>query len=211
MNCPLCSSERRALYSEDRLRKYLLCGDCYLVFVPRETILSFEAEAQRYDAHNNDEGQEYRDYLTMTVEAVRPLIPRGARGLDFGCGKTTLMAKIFGSFGITVDSYDLYFHPKEEVFAESYDFIVLSEVIEHLRKPLEVMERLRSRLTPGGKIFIKTKLYSPNPAEFRDWFYKRDPTHVQFFNYESLNWLANRLGMQGPQKLGCPDLYEFKL
>jgi SAM-dependent methyltransferase len=211
MICPVCSCGQVALYDEDKFRQYFLCSDCQLVFVPREKLIAFAEEAARYEAHNNDEGEQYRQYLARIVEAIRPLLVRNARGLDFGCGKTTLLAKIFAGYGVGVESFDLYFHPRQELLQQQYDFIVLSEVIEHLHEPLSVMQQLRGLLKPHGQIYIKTKLYPPDAGAFHQWFYKRDITHVQFFNYESMGQLARLLDMQGPTKLALDDLYALSL
>lgn len=211
MQCPVCGSENWRLFDEDKFRTYHLCLVCSLIFVPREKILSFEEEAARYDAHENDESSpDYRAYLGKTAEAILAIVGKKAKGLDFGSGKTVLLEKIFESHGVEVDSYDLYFHPKEDIWKNKYDFIVLSEVVEHLSHPTEVMQKLARLIKGHGKIFIKTKLYPPDPVAFHNWFYKRDMTHVQFFDYNSMAKLADLMGMQGPHKVNAPDLYEFK-
>lgn len=216
MSCPLCESLSATRYSEDKFRQYLLCGNCTLVYVPRDSILPFREEADRYEAHQNDDGEpDYVAYLTRIVDGIRPRLPKPKflfskplRGLDFGCGKTTLLEKLFSAHDVEVDSYDLYFHPNESVWNRKYDFIVLSEVIEHLSDPRGVMLRLSKVLKGSGKFFIKTKPYPADPAVFDQWFYKRDMTHVQFFNHESLSQLAKLLKMAGPHKLG-DDIFEF--
>lgn len=211
MICPLCGEKNLSQFDEDKFRTYHLCLTCSLVSVPREKILPFDDEAKRYDAHENDASDTgYRAYLTQTAEAIRGRVSKKARGLDFGCGRTLLMAKILGSYGHHVDSYDLYFHPKEEVWKGKYDYILLSEVIEHLRDPAGVMLKLKELLSPGGFIFVKTKWYPPDSKSFHNWFYKRDQTHVQFFDYQSMKKLGEMLEMQGPDHLPAPDLYEFR-
>ena len=210
MNCPLCQKSDSTKYDEDKFRTYYLCQNCSLVFIPRESILPFAVEAARYDAHENDDDDaNYRNYLAATANAISELIPKNSVGLDFGCGRTLVMAHIFESHGNKVDSYDLYFHPKEDIWDKKYDFIVLSEVVEHLSPPAEVMKRLSKLLKFHGKIFIKTKLYPPDPITFHNWFYKRDQTHVQFFDYDSMTKLGQIMKMKGPHKIAAPDLYEF--
>src|SRR3712207_4288200 len=124
MNCPLCASPENVKYDEDKFRSYHLCGGCALIFVPRQMILPFDVEAARYEAHENDDDDpRYRDYLAKTAEAVLASVGKKVHGLDFGCGKTRLMSNIFESHGVQVDSYDLYFHPKQEIWNKTYDFI----------------------------------------------------------------------------------------
>lgn len=211
MNCPLCQGSEHVKYDEDKFRAYFLCRECSLIFVPRDKILPFKAEAERYEAHENDEDDpHYREYLSKTADAIRTVVGKNDHGLDFGCGKTRLMSMIFESHGIKVDSYDLYFHPKQEIWEKTYDFIILSEVVEHLSDPAGVMKKLAGLLKRKGHIFIKTKLYPPDPFSFNTWFYKRDQTHVQFFDYNSLVKLGELMKMKGPRATGAPDLFEFR-
>lgn len=210
MSCPLCGEDKLTIYFQDKFRSYELCSQCELISVPRDQILPPQDEFQRYESHNNDENDpRYRAYLTKTADAIRERVSSGAQGLDFGCGSSLLMAKIFGEYQMPVDSFDIYFHPSPEIWRKSYDFIVMGEVIEHLREPLEELLRLRVLLKPGGKIFVKTKLYPADLKDFPNWYYKNDPTHVQFFSQRAFSRLAELTGLKGPVELPAPDLFEF--
>lgn len=206
MNCPLCSSDSLSLFDRDKFRSYQLCQDCRLISVPRDQLISMDEEKARYDLHENDGSEEYRNYLTSIADALLPKISANSKGLDFGCGKSLLMEKILEGHGHSVESYDLYFHPKESVLEGSFDFILLSEVIEHLARPTEVMTKLRGKLGEGGKIFLKTKLYPPDPMAFCSWAYKRDPTHIQFFEFRSLKKLGEIIDLPQVEVLG-PDIF----
>ncbi len=209
MNCPVCQSSVSEEFAQDKFRPYFKCSDCSLVYIPREFILKFDAEAERYEAHQNDERDEqYKKYLSQIVDGIKGTLKKNHRGLDFGCGKTTLLSKLIGEHGPTVDSYDLLFHPDIDIWSNKYDFIVLSEVVEHLSDPRRDLLKLAGLLNPKGQIFIKTKLYPKDKIIFDQWFYKRDPTHVQFFDLESLGQIANILKMKGPKVLGT-DLFQF--
>lgn len=206
MNCPLCQSQAFSLFDRDKKRSFYKCHDCTLVFVPREQILKSEEEFNRYLAHQNDENDPYyRKYLSDVLNPTLRLLHQGDVGLDFGCGKTKLLSTLYQDSGYLVDSYDVYFHPDEMIWKKEYDFIILSEVIEHLSDPLETMNQLNQILKPSGKIFIKTKFYPDSPQDFSNWFYKRDMTHVEFFNRTSMEILAHKLG-RSFQEIG-EDLY----
>jgi SAM-dependent methyltransferase len=193
MNCPLCHSSDAFLFDQDKLRRYLQCQSCSLVWVPREELIPLAEEHQRYEAHQNlEEDADYKFYLKKIRDEVLPYLQSHLEGLDFGCGKTELLSQLFSEVNIPVKSYDIFFLPDEFIWDQTYDFIILSEVIEHLRHPREIMERLRTCLRPGGQIFLKTKFY---PAEFKNWFYKRDKTHVQFFSESSMGELTKILKM----------------
>lgn len=207
INCPLCLNPESQLYSEDKLRSYHLCSFCQLVFVAREDLISFEQEKERYDAHeNNPDDEGYSKYLEKIVSEMIPFLPEKGAGLDFGCGKTTVLADHLKNQNFEMVSYDTYFLKDESIWDKQYDFIILSEVIEHLRMPRQEMRQLMRMLKPQGKLFIKTKFMPTTKPEFDQWFYKRDSTHIQFFNSESMGYLQNFLGLNSVQKIGS-DLY----
>ena len=210
MKCPLCFQIESRPYHQDKFRSFHECIACSIIFVSRESLISFQDEKTRYDSHENVEGDPgYEAYLKKIVDSSLPYLDPGQKGLDFGCGKTKLVEKLFHREGFAVDSYDLYFHPNESIFNNQYDFIILSEVIEHLREPREVMAKLSTLLSPTGKFLIKTKLAPATEKEFSSWFYKRDITHVQFFNEKSFKFLSEFLGMKEAISLGN-DLFLFK-
>ena len=199
MNCPLCNDPQTSKWSEDKIRPYIKCGHCSLVFVPQDFLLSAEDERKRYDTHENHEQDlRYREYLTKIASGITPFISKGQKGLDFGCGASTLMAKIMEESGFEMDSYDLYYHPSTPIWSQKYDFIILSEVIEHLSSLRETMIKLAALLSTDGQFFIKTKFLPQSREQFDSWYYKKDPTHICFFNPQSMGELARVLGMNGP-------------
>lgn len=208
-SCPICLSSSTTDYTVDQFRTYRICLDCQLIYVPRSELISSEDEKKRYDSHQNSTQDEtYRKYLTVIADLILPQLQAGARGLDFGCGSSTLMADIFKHQGFSVDSYDLYYHPREKIWDQTYDFIILSEVIEHLREPLSTMLALKSRLNPQGSFFIKTALAPDSKDQFDKWFYKRDSTHIQFFQPKSLEKLLSQLEMNSLKVL-AKDLFQL--
>jgi SAM-dependent methyltransferase len=208
-DCPLCSDHNAQEYSRDKSRSYLICQQCQLIFVPRDQMIQPEQEKQRYDSHQNEESDpHYQNYLQQIVKQVLPSLKNGQCGLDFGCGRTDLMAQLFKTHNYSVDSFDLYFLPDEKIWNRKYNFIILSEVIEHLREPLREMQKLRQLLLPDGTIYIKTKLHPGQKDSFDNWFYKRDNTHVQFFDLVSLGELGKKIKMHGPELIG-EDLFRF--
>jgi hypothetical protein len=200
MICPLCNCADHELFNRDKFRHYYLCSNCELVFVPRTELISQSVEKSRYEAHENSESDPvYYTYISKIAQDLRSHLKEGDNGLDFGCGRTKLLAKLLGPFN--VDSYDIFFHPDDSLLNKKYKFIIMSEVIEHLRDPALTIKNLK---TLSSTFFIKTKLY-PQKEEFSSWFYKRDSTHVQFFNERSFD----ELKFSDWKKIG-DDLYMFK-
>lgn len=88
------------------------------------------------------------------------------RGLDVGCG--TLRADSFAP--------------------ESFDAVVMSHVIEHVRDPRELLARCLRVLKPGGRLSLLT----PNLRSFghrrfgADWLHLDPPRHLHLFTAEAL-------------------------
>jgi cyclopropane fatty-acyl-phospholipid synthase-like methyltransferase len=207
MTCPWCLGNSLEAFSKDERRSYLVCLDCSLVFVPRSELISPEKEKLRYDAHENGlQNEDYKKYLGKVVSQLSSYLSPGMRGLDFGSGPSLILSELFRHQGIEVESFDLFYHNDQRVFEKSYDFIVMSEVIEHLREPRLELERLRRCLKPQGLLFIKTCLCPQSVNEFEKWFYKRDVTHVQFFSKDTFYVLGKELSLAEAEDIGT-DLF----
>jgi len=85
--------------------------------------------------------------------------------------------------------FDPFYEPNEAVWRDGYDFVVTTEVVEHLHSPRIDLQRVWRVLKPGGWLGIMTKRVFDATA-FEQWHYKNDPTHVCFFAEETFTWLA---------------------
>ena len=193
-SCPLCCSGNGREYSRDDRRRYLHCTSCGLVFVPREQLLSEGDEKKRYDLHRNgpdDDG--YRTFLQRLVGVMEPHLAPRSSGLDFGSGPEPLLSRLFEEAGHRMELYDRFYAPHLQAFERQYDFIVASEVVEHLRDPRQELDRVWSCLSPGGLLGIMTRPVVSRD-EFPRWYYKNDLTHIRFFSPGTFRWLALRWG-----------------
>jgi hypothetical protein len=193
-HCPLCAAAEISEYFKDRRRSYAHCSTCSLVFVPPKEYVTREAERAEYNLHQNDtDDPGYQAFLSRLMDPLVERLPPGARGLDFGCGPGPALAHMLRAAGFEVALYDSFFFPDEAVLEVSYEFICATEVVEHLHRPGEELERLWSLLPKGGWLAIMTKLVR-NRAAFTSWHYKNDPTHVCFFSQDTWRWWAQRHG-----------------
>jgi SAM-dependent methyltransferase len=193
-HCPLCGGSAISPYCSDRLRSYLQCAVCKLVFVPPECYLTRQAERAEYDLHENDINDPgYRRFLSRLMLPLVARLTPGARGLDFGCGPEPALAHMLRESGFEVALYDSFFVPDEAVLGASYHFICATEVVEHLHHPERELQRLWSLLQPGGWLGIMTKLLR-DPEAFANWHYKNDPTHVCFYSEDTWHWWAGQHG-----------------
>lgn len=190
--CPLCARHQSAEFLTDKGRVFYSCATCRLIYLDPAQRLSAADEAERYRQHNNDpEDARYIQFLRRLADPLLPLLPPAARGLDFGCGPARAMQQIFADSGHHMVSYDPLFFPDSAPLNNKYDFITCSEVAEHLHQPGEVFRKLGQLLRPGGHLAVMTRFHSVTES-FEKWWYRRDPTHVCFYDEATLRWVARQ-------------------
>ena len=195
--CPLCNGTGIVPYHSDKARDYLNCQTCDLVFVPPAQHLSERAEQAYYDLHDNQpDDPRYRRFLDRLFGPLQQRLAPNSRGLDFGCGPGPALAQMFQAAGHAVALYDPYYAPDRSVLSEPYDFITLSEVVEHMALPGQELDRLWAGLAPGGWLGIMTKRVRDREA-FKTWHYITDPTHISYFSDTTFRWLSGRWSPPG--------------
>ncbi len=199
-SCPLCLSTQASLFFTSRQknleRDYFHCDACDLVFVPPGFHLAADAARQRYLTHDNDPyNADYRRFLSQLWNELRPRLPEGARGLDYGAGPGPALAAMIEEDGFSAALYDPLFHPDEAVLSDSYDFITCTETVEHFATPRADFQRLYRMLVPGGWIGIMTDILEDRDG-FGDWYYHRDPTHVAFYSRRTFQWIGEWLELE---------------
>ena len=172
------------------------CLNCDFVFVPSQYHLSESEERKRYDTHNNDPNDpRYRQFLSQLTEPLNEIISSDSCGLDFGCGPGPTLSLMMQEKGHQMDLYDKFYARNQSVFEKSFDFITLTEVLEHLCDPVFELERLASILKSKGILAVMTQTLTQD-IDFDSWYYKNDPSHTGFYNKKSLADLAAILGLE---------------
>lgn len=189
--CPLCEGHDTVFYCADTKNyqhTYQRCQSCDLVFVRPECRLNTDEEKARYDMHENDDSEHYVRFLRRLAEPMLDALDDNAIGLDFGSGKSQAMANLFRTQGHQCECYDVFYYPHTHLLNQRYDFIIASEVIEHLYQPKLVFEQWLNMLKPNGILGIMTG-FRPDMGEFPNWWYKNDPTHVSLFSEQTFGYL----------------------
>lgn len=81
---------------------------------------------------------------------------------------------------------------------ESYDIIVLWQVIEHLPNPVAALQTIVQHLTPGGILVFS----APNPSSLQFWLFGRQwahldaPRHLNLIPIPVLQQVLEQLGMR---------------
>jgi SAM-dependent methyltransferase len=83
--------------------------------------------------------------------------------------------------------------------AQQFDLILMLNLIEHVRRPDEVLAKARSLLAPHGLLLVKTPNYDAFDARIfrhRSWGGYHAPRHFVLFDHASFTGLAERAGLR---------------
>ncbi len=197
MQCPICSQGCSPFTDKKLHTHYYHCKACHFIFKSPDHYQGYDEQKERYDLHQNEEfSKGYRAYFKRFMDFVLPLAGTPESALDFGCGATSLLAKMMTEEGIDCDFYDPIYHTRTTYQDKKYDLIVSVEVFEHLHHPKEVFEHLLSKLNEGGYLAIQTQFHYNAIESFLNWYYRLDPTHITFFDPETFRSLADLYGCE---------------
>lgn len=191
--CPLCSASSSA-YFESKISKFHQCSNCRAIFVDKYYLPDKNIEIERYCEHNNDVNDvRYQNFVNPIVGTVLKYFNNMHSGLDFGAGTGPVISKMLTERGYNIEQYDPFFHYHPELLHKKYDFIVSCEVIEHFHFPGNEFQLLKDMLVPGGKLICMTSIYDES-IDFSKWYYKNDPTHVFFYQKDTLRYIMKKFG-----------------
>lgn len=113
-----------------------------------------------------------------------------ATGIDLSRSAITAATEAFGDYFRVSDGTEYAKKTKNR-----YDFIIATEVIEHIPDVKSFLLNLKAILEPGGKILLTT----PNKSAFDStalWVTDAPPVHLWWFSEESILVLAKSIGMR---------------
>ena len=195
-DCRICGGHTHPLVDDELDVTYDVCQTCGFIYKQPLYHLGLDAEKSRYLSHHNaDDNVSYVTYLQAFIEtSIHPL--QGIQTiLDFGSGPNPVLRRLLEQDGYVVADYDPFFHDDKSYRDNHYDLIVLTEVLEHIHHPLSAMEHLVDLLNDQGRILIMTQFRTMNETAFLNWWYRRDTTHVGFFNDKTFATIAKRLSL----------------
>jgi len=195
--CHICAKRVESFLDEKTNITYYVCKSCEYIFKDPSCHQDFSRQKERYNLHENDaEDLGYQAYFQRFLDFTLPLVEAPKMALDFGCGRTSLLATLLEAKGIACDYYDPIYHPDTLDESKKYDLIVSTEVFEHLHQPKEVFGSLVSRLKEGGYLALQTQFHPNDKEAFKKWYYHQDPTHIVFFRAKTFEVLCEQNGCE---------------
>jgi len=192
--CPVCSEADGRSFDVIDGKQYWRCPTCAATWLDAVHHLSSADEYAHYLNHENDVSDPgYRGFLARLADPLLGVLPPGAKGLELGCGPGPALAAMLTEAGHQMTLWDPFFEDHPEVLEQQYDFVTCTEVLEHLRQPLETFETFKRLIRPGGWLGLMT-CFQTDDAAFAGWHYRKDPTHIVFYKAETIDFIADRLG-----------------
>ena len=222
--CLVCDQENWQIISErDRKGAQLttvLCRGCGLVShacVPEtDEIEEFYSDHYRKQYKHFDVPRLKHIYRAARgarriLKRLRPLIPAGGRGLDFGSGPGVKayyftingyrMSALepgtdYAAYSVTTFDLDVTASIWERArFDEPFDFILCHHVLEHLTNPFTALSQMNHWLDADGVLFLAV-------PDLEESFYNKDPghffhsAHIYNFNRETLLAICHKAGFE---------------
>lgn len=207
MNCHICNTETRPIFTATVLRKYAAqysyCAECDHIFANDPTWLD-EAYSENVECADTDVA--VRNIFTaLRLAAINYLVlgDRGQGRYTDVAGGYGLLTRLMRDLG-----FDYYWSDRyaDNLFAQGFNYdgkqgsclaISALEVMEHTTNPLEFIQQNLSTHQTDTLIFT-TEVFANNaPPDAGKWGYYSFNTgrHIAFFSRNGLARLAKRLGM----------------
>ncbi len=220
ISCPVCNTNPSRFPAANQL---IYCSNCAVGWTYLPIAIDSEALYQ-------DEVYEVVDNRKSIFERViffeanrilttsKKLSPNSKSLLDFGAGKGQFLfvAKTKGWQGLGIETesnradfavrnYQVkvlsYFYSGGKIEGAPFDFITLNHVLEHLPKPITlVQELLRANLKTGGVAYLEVPRENSWQAKIAGdrWMHWDIPKHLTHWNEEVL---LNEMGKIGFSKI----------
>lgn len=199
MNCIICQSMSVPIEDAHLKKTFFHCPNCQAIFLDPQYYLDAQTEMSKYKLHNNSIEnvgyvkmfEEFIDFFWQHLPATEAL-----KTLEFGCGPGPVLATLLERKGLDVCKYDPFFYPEPIGLGQKFSLITSTEVFEHLQKPMDVLANLVGHLKDDGILAVMTHFHYNNIERFLQWWYRRDPTHIVFYNPTTFAYMAKKLGLK---------------
>jgi|AntRauTorcE11897_2_1112592.scaffolds.fasta_scaffold00001_524 hypothetical protein len=197
--CKICNSVTTPIINKKTNVKYHTCSYCEFTCKDEKHFVTKKEELTIYNFHNNFiYDPEYIAFFKKFInKAILPYASNIIKGLDFGSGPQPVLAELLKrEYNYKMHIYDVFFAPEKVYENNKYDLVTCTEVVEHLKNPLEYFKIFKSLINNNGIIAVMTLLSPNNEKDFFDWWYIRDKTHISFFTLKTMQVIASKLGLK---------------
>ena len=187
------------------------CDACGLYFKNRVLNKQALADYYRLLPFESFESSELFPTDRLILRSIQPGHP-DAKILDFGCGVGRILERLtvrHRCYGVEVNerareiarAKGITILPESAVYSHTecnFDFVILSDVFEHLPNPLRFLRMLTILLKPGGGLIISTGNGDAVRCQeyLSQFWYFRAPGHLQMLSPKHLEWCAGKLGLR---------------
>jgi hypothetical protein len=201
MNCRICSSESKEIFSAKILNKHLVkyyhCPECD--FLQTEDPFWLD-EAYKSAIAITDTGIIKRNQLfaKRSSAVISSFYNSNKKFLDFASGYG-IFVRIMRDFGFDFYWYDPF---AENLFAKGFEYnkqdnillITAFECFEHFANPLEEIEKM---LQISTNIIFSTRVFQGVPPKPNDWWYYSldSGQHISFYSTKTLKHLADKFSL----------------
>ncbi|HEY2515414.1 MAG TPA: class I SAM-dependent methyltransferase [Polyangiaceae bacterium] len=145
-----------------------------------DELKAWPGHERRYPGIGDSAYLMHREITRSLVEARDTYLRSGLRILDVGCGVQPYYP-LFADIASQYDGNDVepgprinFVSPVEALPIEdaSYDLVLCTQVLEHVRRPYEALREMSRVLVPGGHLFLSTLgvyPFHPHPADYWRW------------------------------------------
>lgn len=214
MNCKICGSNHNDFLFNAKNCKLYKCANCNFVFV--NPLPSDKEINLIYKSEYFDKGKYIEDYATlMEYKRRKSLIENITKNpiniLDYGCASGDFVNYISANFGIYGIDYSddaiklaknkyskisnrFFYFDEFDSIDLIFDVIVLWDVIEHVKDPLNTINMLKKKLTNNGVIILSTPNIGAGVSKIMrsKWAFMTPPEHLCFFEKKSINELIKK-------------------
>jgi len=221
MSCPVCKSTALASAGTapdtDGLRGDLemrRCTSCGLVFVA-DALTDTELAAYYPDAFYGTGGDAVgiaaRVFLKLRVRLIERAGVRAGRAFDVGCGEGGFLAALRDR-GFAVSGLEPSAAGRARCEARGldvvegwdsatdgpFDVITSWHALEHTREPVELLRRMRERLSPDGVALVAVPNFGSLESQVfgNSWFHLDVPRHQLHFTERSLTTALHRADLE---------------
>ncbi|WP_262694973.1 class I SAM-dependent methyltransferase [Kordiimonas aquimaris] len=208
------------------------CGFAHVIPIPAaEAVEAFyqedfyQTEKSRYLEEAREDFEWKATEFNLRVKIANSLLGRGAgRVLDIGCGPgdflkvaqdagwdavgiepSPIAAKYAKERGLNV--INGFFDAEASTKLGQFDFIHLSEVLEHIAEPIKLITLAEKLLNPGGVLCVSVpndynalQLAAVQNSGKKKWWIVPDH-HLNYFNFDSLASTIEQCGLTVRQRL----------